>query len=130
MRAWIVALSLIVVVSHVHGQDLLRGPRGIPDDAQRRDNLEFEQRQRARQQQERQDLLLQQDLRRRDIENQAREQWLRDRQGGAGFVPAYPVPVVPTVPGYVPPAQVVPGCRALQPVYDAFGRFLGNACVR
>ncbi len=122
-------------------QDLLRGGRTIPDNAQQQDLRRFEQIERQRQQQQQQQQLFDLDVQRRQIQNdqlRAAPQGYGAPQGysappGAAYAPTYPQPgyqqpVYPQQPGYVVPQQ--PACRAYAPAYDQAGRFLGNVCVQ
>lgn len=114
-------------------QDLLRGSRTIPDNAQQQDLLRFERIERERQQQQQRQQLIDLEVQRRQIQNDQ----LRNAPPnygvppGAAYAPsyqqpAYQQPVYPA-PGYVVPQQQA--CRAYTPYYDQAGRFLGNICV-
>jgi hypothetical protein len=115
-------------------QDLLRGSRTIPDNAQQQDLLRFERIERERQQQQQRQQLFDLETQRRQIQNDQ----LRNAPPyygvppGATYAPnfqqpVYPAPVFPA-PGYVVPQQQA--CRAFTPAYDQAGRFLGNICIQ
>jgi hypothetical protein len=128
------ALAFIALVGPISApawsqQDLLRGSRTIPDNAQQQDLLRFERIERERQQQQQRQQLLDLEVQRRQIQNDQ----LRNAPPqygvplGSGYAPPYQQPIYPA-PGYVVPQQQA--CRALTPAYDQAGRFLGNICVQ
>ena len=132
----IVAPAVVILAVPSAGwsqQDLLRGSRTIPDNAQQQDLLRFERIERERRQQQQQQQLLDLEVQRRQIQNDQ----LRNAPPvyavppGAGYAPVYPQgypqPVYPQ-PGYGAPQQQA--CRAYAPAYDQAGRFLGNLCVQ
>lgn len=136
-----VALFALAVLSPEQAwsqQDLLRGSRTIPDNAQQQDLLRFERIERERQQQQQRQQMIDLEVQRRQIQNDQ----LRNAPPiygvppGATYAPtyqqpAYPAPTYPA-PGYPAPGYVVPqqqACRAFTPYYDQAGRFLGNICV-
>jgi FMN phosphatase YigB (HAD superfamily) len=96
------------------------------DQRWREQDRAYEQRQRARQEQEFRERANQLELERRALQNERLERSLDQP------VIVQPYPVAPgAVPVYPQPAYPVqPACRALVPVYDQYGRFLGNNCVR
>jgi len=116
-------------------QDLLRGSRTIPDNAQQQDLMRFERIERERQQQQQRQQMIDLEVQRRQIQNDQ----LRNAPPnygvppGATYAPNYQQPVYPA-PGYPSPSYVVPqqqqACRAFAPAYDQAGRFLGNICVQ
>ena len=116
-------------------QDLLRGGRTIPDNAQQQDLRRFEQIERQRQQQQQQQQLFDLEVQRRQIQN---DQLRASPPGygvppGATYAPTYQQPGYPQQPVY-PQQPIYPqqqqACRAFAPAYDQAGRFLGNVCVQ
>jgi hypothetical protein len=127
------ALAVLAPEQAWSQQDLLRGSRTIPDNAQQQDLLRFERIERERQQQQQRQQMIDLEVQRRQIQNDQ----LRNAPPiygvppGAAYAPIYPPPAY-LPPTYLPPGYVVPqqqACRAFTPYYDQAGRFLGNICV-